>query len=253
MTYNPADIIKVALYFATKVENYYYKLDRFAEDIPGNKTTSPEEILALEFLLTQGLRFQFDVRHPHRALDGAIMDMRAMLEKNIPAIPGGAPTTLKPADTETPLEKRVLAASQSAEKYLSDNALISDVYFYFTPSQIMLAALMLADPGLTEWYIATKFPPSGTGQDLMHKIHGTILRCAQMMLEIVQIPVPNKELRQKLTRCRNPEKMDLVALQKAKREGDAGADDRALKKRKLERQKSAKEGDDLFGPSLKAS
>ena len=46
---------------------------RFAEQFP---QTTGEQILAGEFLLCQGLRFAFDVKHPFRALEGAIMELR---------------------------------------------------------------------------------------------------------------------------------------------------------------------------------
>jgi cyclin H len=44
--------------------------------------------------------------------------------------------------------------------------------------------------------------------------------------------------------------MDLAGLQRAKREGE-GEDEKVVKKRKLEREQSAKEGEDLFGPKIK--
>jgi hypothetical protein len=47
--------------------------NRFAENFP---QTTGEQILAGEFLLCQGLRFAFDVKHPFRALEGAIMELR---------------------------------------------------------------------------------------------------------------------------------------------------------------------------------
>jgi cyclin H len=60
-----------------------------------------------------------------------------------------------------------------------------------------------------------------------------------------------KALAKKLNKCRNPEKMDLVGLHRAKREGEEGVDEKIVKKRKLEREQSAKEGEDLFGPAIK--
>lgn len=49
------------------------RLPRFAEQFPN---TTGEDVLAGEFLLCQGLRFAFDVKHPFRALEGAIMELR---------------------------------------------------------------------------------------------------------------------------------------------------------------------------------
>src|SRR5271155_2516033 len=85
MTYHPTDILRTALFFATKTENYYFRLTKFADAIGGTK---PEDVLASEFLLTQGLRFTFDVRHPFRALEGAVMELQALSKEDIPALPG---------------------------------------------------------------------------------------------------------------------------------------------------------------------
>ncbi len=46
---------------------------RFAEKFPN---TTAEEVLAGEFLLCQGIRFSFDVKHPFRALEGIVMELR---------------------------------------------------------------------------------------------------------------------------------------------------------------------------------
>jgi cyclin H len=70
MTFHPTYILKTALFFATKVENYYIPLNKFADAIEKMK---PEDVLASEFLLIQGLKFTFDVRHPFRALEGVVM------------------------------------------------------------------------------------------------------------------------------------------------------------------------------------
>ena len=63
-----------------------------------------------------------------------------------------------------------------------------------------------------------------------------------------------KRIDKKLYKCRNPEKVDLVGINKAvKRDGgDAvgGVDEKVVKKRKLERERSEREGDDIFGGPL---
>ncbi len=86
MTYHPADILKTALFFATKTDNHYFRLTKFAESIGETKA---EDVLASEFLLTQGLRFTFDVRHPFRALEGAVMELQSLSKGDHPALPGG--------------------------------------------------------------------------------------------------------------------------------------------------------------------
>jgi len=242
MTYHPTTLLKTALFFATKTENHYFRLTKFAEAIDGTK---PEEILASEFLLTQGLRFTFDVRHPFRALEGAVMELQAMANGQIP----GAGEKLRGMD------RRVKEAHGKAREYLKTSALLTDVYFHYTPSQIMMAALLIADQELTSLYIQSKFPSGSSVTSA--KIMGALEKCADMLRSMDPGGEPSaaekKELSalaKKLRKCRNPEKIDLVSLQKAKREGD-GEDEKVVKKRKLEREQSAKEGEDLFGPDIR--
>lgn len=73
MTYPPPKMLKTCLFFGAKAENSYPRVNTFAEKFPN---TTGNEILAGEFLLCQGIRFAFDVRHPFRALEGAIMQLR---------------------------------------------------------------------------------------------------------------------------------------------------------------------------------
>ncbi|KAF8848754.1 cyclin-like protein [Acephala macrosclerotiorum] len=248
MTYHPTDILKTALFFATKTENHYFRLTKFADAI-GN--TKAEDVLASEFLLTQGLRFTFDVRHPFRALEGSIMELQALSKGVIPALPSGGVGGDRPRD----MERRVKSAHGTAREYLKTSAALTDVYFHFTPSQIMMAALMIADKELVEWYIRSKFPTEQG--EMKNKVLGVLEKCAEMLKMVAPnsepTPAQKKQLSalsKKLKKCRNPEKMDLVALQKAKREGD-GEDEKIVKKRKLERETSSKEADDLFGPAIK--
>lgn len=92
MTYPPTKMLKTCLFFGAKAENSYPRVNSFAENFPN---TTGEEILAGEFLLCQGLRFAFDVRHPYRALEGAIMqlrtagdvDVRILAPPSIPSMP----------------------------------------------------------------------------------------------------------------------------------------------------------------------
>lgn len=253
MTYSPADILKTALFFATKTENHYFRLTKFAEKLPNTKA---EDVLALEFILTQGLRFTFDVRHPFRALEGAVMELLAIAKHDFALLPGNR--NENPLPKPHNMEKRIMAAHGKAREYLKISASLTDVYFHFTPSQIMMASLFIVDRELVEWYVSSKLPPTAA-RDLKLKLLSTITSCAKMLRAVnpfrtdEEVATERKEMKplgRKLNKCRNPEKMDLVALQRAKREGD-GVDEKVIKKRKMEREKVAKEAEDLFGPDLK--
>ncbi|GJC90934.1 cyclin CCL1 [Colletotrichum tofieldiae] len=267
MTYPPQDVLKTCLFFGSKAEGLYTRLAKLAEKFPN---TTEEEILAGEFLLCQGVRFAFDVRHPFRALEGAILELR------------------RHADLE---KGRIDSAHFRARAILKFSSLVTDAYFHYTPSQIMLAALSLADRGLAERLVQGAFSHSQNGtpnedgvdstprHDLRDKVMGAIESCRELLAtepperldEYWGTPESTKLIKpllRKLKKCRDPDRADLVALQKARRElasqkdsrrpkaegdgalfgGDGGAlggnDARDAKRRKVT------ENDDVFGPAL---
>ena len=277
MTYHPRQMMVSAIYLATKVENFYIGIAEFAKMIP---KTTPDDILAPEFLLTQGLRFTFDVRHPYRSLEGGIMELHEMSRGNY--IPphgssltmedvrlsilkvegqGGKPVTM----TLEECADRIKRAHNNAGDILTKGALLTDAYFLYTPSQIWMSALLAADKPLAEFYLHTIL--SGTpnasaleSSSLELRLLGLLEQCAGLMTrsssrgpdetETTEL----KRIDKKLYQCRNPEKMDLVSMNKAAKEGlngDNGDEEKVVKKRKIERDRAAKEEQDLFGAPLK--
>ena len=155
------------------------------------------------------------------------------------------------------LNDRVQAAYSAARSMLDAPALLTDAYFLYTPSQILLAAMHLADEPLTTYYLATKLPISSPTRP---KILATIHTCAEMLASYNQRKVLTKderaELEKKLERCRDPSTKDLVKAFAALRQDggeDGKMDENVAKRRKLEREKNQKEGEDLFGPSLSST
>lgn len=259
-----------ALFLATKTENNYVSLKKFAEKLP--KTTA-EDIVAPEFILTQGLRFTFDVRHPHRGLEGGCMALLALakgkgqpdpsstttpgqLQKDMMAIrpmqKGG-----KTSHSAKELNHRIQTAGGKARDMLNTSALLSDAYFFYTPSQIWLSSLFVADEPLACFFVDTELP---TPSPLKPRLLVTLQGCADLLRHSPSAQPGEKEMKEltridkKLYKCRNPEKIDLVRINKAqKREGgEEGLDEKVIKKRKLEREKSEKEAEDVFGPPLGA-
>ena len=64
-----------SLFLATKTENHLLSIDTFA----GKIKTTPEEILSLEFLVSQSLHFEYKVHHAHFAGHGLSLDMEVSL------------------------------------------------------------------------------------------------------------------------------------------------------------------------------
>lgn len=167
MTYPPTELLKTSLFFGCKAEGFYIRLAKLAEKFPN---TTGEQILAGEYLLCQGIRFAFDVRHPFRALEGAILELRKK----------------SPDD-----EARITRAHARAREILKFSPLLTDAYFHYAPSQIMMAAISMADHGLLDMLIpqaasngnTEATPATGAYTDLREKIMGAISSCRKMLEE----------------------------------------------------------------------
>lgn len=244
MTYPPQEMILVALFVGSKAEGRFPRIIEFQQ-----KFNTKQDILAGEFLLCQGNRFNFEVRHPFRALMGATMELRSY------------------GDID---EQRIMAAEKRAHEILLFSPLMTDAYFHYTPSQIMFAALSLADRGLAERLIQETFhfvPPttnndntpavtplpglenSGIGRKeggskgittnderaaivgpgIRDKVMGTIEACRNMLS--TELPERKshwtseaifksqiRPVRKKLTKCRDPDRWNLSELQRQRRE-----------------------------------
>ncbi|KAI4155499.1 MAG: hypothetical protein LQ340_000975 [Diploschistes diacapsis] len=291
MTYHPKSLMPCALFLATKCENHYTVLSDFASKLP---KTSPEDVLAPEFLLTQGLRFTFDVRHPYRALEGGTMELNEMaLSSYIP--PAGSLMTgaevkarllsLKPASgdgaagkkTPAELQDRIKRAHGKARELLNTTAILTDAYFLYTPSQIFLSSLLAADEPVARFYLhvlLSSARPSGSSVDepssLEIRLLSLLKECAALLTDPSSRKPDSEAQKKELTRidkklwkCRNPEKVDFLGMSKGagkggssgqSKEGAAGegeVDEKVVKKRKLERDRAAKEEAELFGGELK--
>lgn len=155
MMYPPGDLLKTCLFFGCKAENFYLRLDQLAESLPN---TTSEQILAGEFLLCQGMRFAFDVRHPFRALEGAVVELRRRHPDQ---------------------EDRIRKAHGHARHILKFSGLLTDAYFQYAPSQVMMAAMLIADAG----FVDTLVPVEGMGVDARYKIMEALHDCKKMLLE----------------------------------------------------------------------
>jgi cyclin H len=186
-------------------------------------------------------------------VDDNIQGMKALKE---PA--GGGSAWRVPADGRAVEKKhivdRVNQAYHVARNTLDAPASTTDVYFLYTPSQILLAALQLADEPLLHFYLDSKLP---TDAQLRPRILATIRECADMMGAFRPEDIIPKDARvaleAKLEVCRDPSTRDMIKSHAAmKRNGaaDDGDSESEAKKRKMEKHKSAREADDMFGPAI---
>lgn len=280
MTYHGQNISRSAMYLACKTEGWHIPCDDYASKFP--KVTR-EQVLAPEYLIVQALRFNFDVRHPFRGLRGAHLELGEMKSGTYDPLPhdqrssaqiqaemlrlpkrtDGAPTNL----TEDECRKRLEYDYMFASNILKTTAQLTDAYFLYTPSQIWLAAHFLADEPLTTFYLDAKIPPSSP---IREKLLATIRACAALLAshrsysssstskeekdarakrEEAEIAV----LVKKLKHCRDPDKIDLVKLNRAQKRDavqDGALEESKAKRRKLDRERAQKEADEFWGPEL---
>ena len=74
----------------------------------------------------------------------------------LPITPKGKPGSM----TLDELEKRLSNAYAFAAHVLHTTAMLTDVYFLYTPSHVWLSAHLLADEPVTLFYLGTKAPIS---------------------------------------------------------------------------------------------
>jgi len=286
MTYHAQNISRTAMFLAGKSESEHQSLENFATDISSPKIkVTPEQILAPEYLIVQALRFNFDVKHPFRALKGGMLDLMTMANGNyegpnhsnhksaaelstalhqVPRQSGGPAVRASPEQ----LTERIMKHSYArASQILKKTAALTDVYFLYTPSQIWLAAYLLADEPLVLFYLSVKLPSTSP---IYEKVISSLRACAQILsshrsYRKLQVAADEqakmdaehkaevKRLIKKLKLCQDPDKVDLVKLNQAqKRDAVQGADldEHKAKRRKMDRENFEKDSDAFWGPEL---
>lgn len=207
------------------------------------------------------------------------------LKRALHSIP---PPSGLPADKKLPsLTDRIRKAHHNTREILKSAAQMTDAYFLYTPSQIWFSAFLLADRPLAEFYLNTKlgFTTEGTATEpadpiavIRQKLFVRLEDCSKLLGSYKPLssdPDKMKSLKRigkKLWHCQNPEKIDLVGLNRAKKRDSGNSStgvppsgtgsgavsegvsesemERAAKKRRLEREKREKEARDLFGSDL---
>ncbi|KAF8680275.1 Cyclin-like protein [Rhizoctonia solani] len=220
MDWHPMNVTITILFLATKTSNMPISLDYYVSKLPSGKTEAAD-VLALEFLVAQSLNFEFSVWHAHRALWGIVLDIQSIPE----------------------IDQESTKHTHSAALQHIRNSRLTDAELIYTPSQIAMACLYLADPQLAETYLSQK----GSGNML------SVVQEAAAMIERdgkgTDVGLV-REIDFRLKTCKNPER---VKGSKAYEARQAKADAAADKKRALKATASLEarmSQDEMFGPSI---
>lgn len=179
-------ILLASVYLAMKVHDEYISLSDFVarihdkgarEGLRGAGEVTVDSMKKAEATLTRTLRFCFEVRHASLGLRGLELELNVLAngkgEGSVAELTKqflnlvtttSVPKDITISDAEAEqlklrsLRSRVGDALNATAVTLKTVVHTTDVYFLYTPSQILFAALMMADETLCLWYLATKFP-----------------------------------------------------------------------------------------------
>lgn len=248
MSYHPKQILTCAIWLAYKADHMPQDaLQAIGHFVAKLDKTTEDDVRAPEFLLMQSLRFTLDVKHPMRGLDGCASDMKRLADTD---------QLLVENDKGRQLKRRIDKAHQAAKTLCMKDVQMTDAYFLYTPPQIQLACLLIADKVLTMCYVDALFEQLGTKiGPIKQKLKDAINACADMIHSYRSFADDSGMRRElakigkKLRKCQDPEKSDIVSNERAKIEkgykrGEDSDDDRNVKKRKKE------EDGEVFGPGL---
>ncbi|KAG8742917.1 hypothetical protein FRC12_015197 [Ceratobasidium sp. 428] len=220
MDWHPMNVTITALFLATKTCNMPVSLEYYVSKLPSGKT-SAQDVLDLEFLVAQSLSFEFTVWHAHKALWGIALDLQSLPE----------------LDQETTKRVHATALSHMRAARLTDAELI------YTPSQIAIACVYLADSRMAETYLGSQ--GSGNMLNTVQEAAGMIERDGKGA-DVALV----KDIDRRLKLCKNPERVPGTKLYEARQ---AKVDAAAEKKRSLKAastQESLKSQEEMFGPSI---
>ncbi|ODQ65282.1 cyclin-like protein [Nadsonia fulvescens var. elongata DSM 6958] len=210
MDYNPKDILYTCLFLATKSENCFISIKKFSETIP---KTTPDGILSLEYVILQGLKFTLAGYHPFNPLYGFFLDMQKIL-----------------ADDYDQAQFETL---HSQATHFADESLFTDAAFLYTPPQIALACLFLADESATIKYLSVKM---NANPNLLSTLNHIVRECKDLIATNEKPTVETvKVLAKRLHFC-NPAS-HLLAKRKLERvdsSSSANRTEEATKRLKLE-------------------
>ncbi|KAI5967042.1 hypothetical protein KGF57_000470 [Candida theae] len=158
MHYHPKNILYTCIFLAAKSENYFISIESFVKALKGVQTS---DILNLEFIVLQSLKFTLLVHHPLRPLYGFFLDFQAVLLYPDPVMYDVSANTIG-------------NLYNKAKEWLNKYYMLSDIAFLFTPPQIALAAMYDCDRRITDRYLKRKFlrddDVEDTG-DVQNRVH----------------------------------------------------------------------------------
>ncbi|GAA5794763.1 hypothetical protein HPULCUR_000109 [Helicostylum pulchrum] len=179
MDYHPKDILLTCLFLATKSESERISIEEFGKKLRLPSTTG---VLNLEFTVSQGLKFQYYIHHPYRPAYGFFLDMQT-----------------------GPIDMKLLKDTYKRVNTTIAEILLTDLPLIYQPTQLALAAFMIAGESngfdaQVKRYIEDRFGQNDASS-LLSILQG-IIGSFKIFKRVTQQEA--KEIDLKLKHCMNP-------------------------------------------------
>ncbi|OAD79614.1 cyclin [Phycomyces blakesleeanus NRRL 1555(-)] len=213
MDYHPKDILLTCLFLATKSESERVSIDDFGRNLKLPSTTS---VLDLEFTVSQGLKFEYYAHHPYRPAYGFFLDIQT-----------------------TGVDIKILKETYNKLGPVIGEILLTDLPFLYMPSQLALAAFVVAgkNNGFDAQIHKQRF---GDQSDPLKDIVKAITKVLSQVTPVTKEQATQVDYRLRI--CMNPAKNPNSALYK-KRAAQKQLDneERRRKKAKIDQDEESEE------------
>ncbi|KAG9300099.1 hypothetical protein G9A89_000839 [Geosiphon pyriformis] len=128
MDYHPKDILIASLFLAAKCENATLGHEEFRKALLNAVRQPPSKdlLFQLELAISQSMNYDYAVYHPYKAAQGFFLDMQS-------------PNKMKSNKSQ----QAYTSAFEKCKDYIN-KSLLTDLMFFYQPSQIAMGCLILA-------------------------------------------------------------------------------------------------------------
>eukprot|EP00980_Cylindrotheca_fusiformis_P008794 scaffold1869_cov122-Cylindrotheca_fusiformis.AAC.56 len=141
MMFDPKTIMVAAAFLASKVEDAMTDVRYLEEGTQKmNAPVTQAEIIPAEISLLAGINFELLCFHPYKAVLAFTEDLRTYLKSD-----RGKHLVTFPNDVHRPITGHDLKPMHDAAQLIVNDVIVSDIPLLYTPAQIGLAALMVAN------------------------------------------------------------------------------------------------------------
>ncbi|ORZ25671.1 cyclin-like protein [Absidia repens] len=189
MDYHPKDILFTCLFMATKSESERMSIDEFGKNL---QLPTTDMVLALEFPVSQGLKFEYMVHHPYRPAYGYYLDIQ---------------------HSGDPVDMSLLRDTYGQVNGVIKKILLTDLPLIYQPSQLAIAAFIIAGKHNGFDLRIRRYLEQRFDKELADTLYTMTILIDETLIENASVSVSvATEIDARLRLCKNPAKNPESAL-----------------------------------------